>query len=93
MGSDSPRVESKKRLGIPLVVGSLGSTHLAVFRSPLFPGSWARVRVGESCDKNIVSFQVGSQVPGFILGGIGWESEEPSLLLPPSQFMTGVSHE
>lgn len=88
MSSDSPRVESKKRLGIPL-----GSTHLAVFRSPLFPGNWARVRVGESCDKNIVSFQVGSQAPGFVLGGIGWESEDTSLLLLPSQSMAGVSHE
>lgn len=31
MGSGSPNVESKKRLGIPLDAGSLGSTHLAVF--------------------------------------------------------------
>lgn len=40
-----------------------------------------------------MSVQVASQAPGFILGGIGWESEDPSLLLLPSQSMAGVSHE
>lgn len=40
-----------------------------------------------------MSFQVASQVPRSILGGIGWGSEDPSLLLLPPQSMARVSHE
>jgi hypothetical protein len=79
VGFNPPEVESKKRLG----AGSLGSTHLVVFSSRLFQGSWAWVRVGESCNRRITSFQLASQVPGSI--------QDPPLLLLPPQSVAGVS--